>query len=202
LENEAQLCEMAAMGDREAYGKLYTYYYPQLFGSLAIIARSEEDAEEILQNVFVKVWTMRESLALVRSLEDYLFILAKRMLFDHLRHEKLRQKVNAELAGLFGDKESVGEQSPEHALLYKQYQETAQAAIRQLDGFQRDIFLMRTLQERTLDEIAQKMQVSKATVKRHLSSAVKQITHYLKANAAWMRLVIFLSAKIFLKKNG
>jgi RNA polymerase sigma-70 factor (family 1) len=192
MENEQVLCENAAMGDREAFGRLYTYYYPQLFGSIAFMAKSEEDAEEILQDAFIKVWKTRERLVLVRSLGDYLFIVAKRLLFDRLKHEKLRQKVETELAGYFGGKASTAENSPEHVVLFKQYQEMAQKVIGQLPDFQRDIFLMRTRDEKSLDEIAAAMNISKATVKRNLSKAIEQFRDFFKDNADWLPLFIVL----------
>ena len=192
MENERVLCEKAATGDRKAFEELYTFYYPQLFGSIAYMARSAEDAEEILQDVFIKVWKIRESLLLVRSLQDYLFVMAKRLLFNRLKYEKNRRKVEDEFLGLIGDYALTEENSPEHQLLYRQYRDMAQGIINQLPEFQRAIFLLRTRDENTLDEIAAKMNISRATVKRHLYSAMEQVRHLLKENADWLPFLLLL----------
>ena len=62
IPDEADLVRLAADGDQVANGRLYTHYYPQLYSSIAFMAQSHEDAQEIIHDTFLKIWKTKESL--------------------------------------------------------------------------------------------------------------------------------------------
>ncbi len=75
--NESSLLKKASAGDRIAFSTLYTHYFPRLYRFVFFINQSHEDTEEILQDVFLKIWDKKESLPRIRSFEDYIFRMAK-----------------------------------------------------------------------------------------------------------------------------
>ena len=186
LPDEAALIQRAAEGDQQAYGRLYSYYYPRLYTSLAFISQSHEDAEEVIHEVFLKIWKSKEGLILVRSFEDYAYILAKNLLFNQLKRRKVNEKVLNTLSA-----QSVRNtgSSPDQQLLFKQYYQTALAAIDQLSEQKRKIFLLRTQNGLSLNEIAAEMGIAHPTVKKHLYAAIDFVKQYLRQHAGEILLL-------------
>lgn len=178
---------LTSEGDRLAYGKLYSQYYPQLYNSLAYISKSSEEAQEIIQDVFLKIWTTKESLIMVRSFEDYVFTLSKNLLIDRLRRKKTGLKVIRSIMDLPVNQGS----SPEQQLVFKQYYSTALAALDQLPDQKKQIFLLRTQEGMRLARIAEQMGMPLPTVKKHLYSATYFIKEYLRKHGEGIILFLF-----------
>src|ERR1700744_1690036 len=91
-EAESQLLQEAAGGSREAYAMIYQHYLPKLYKYLFDILRSKQDTEEILQDLFLKLWEKKEELAKVTTLNSYLFRVARNRLMNYYDHQKVKQK--------------------------------------------------------------------------------------------------------------
>ena len=188
LPDEATILGRAAGGDQQAYGRLYTFYYPHLYTSLAFISRSHEDTQEIIHEVFLKIWKARESLILIRSFEDYAYTLARNLLFNLLKRKKVGRGVMDSLTDAGGDHP---EPAPDQALHFKQYYQAALAAIDQLPKQKRRIFLLRTQEGLTLDEIAIETGISRSAVKKHLYGAIGSVKEYLRQHMGDVLLIVF-----------
>jgi len=183
---EKELLQQAAEGNREAYGKLYARYYDSLYHSLSFLVKSETEAEELIQDAFVKAWISRETLMLVRSFGDYIFTVAKNLRIDKLRSRNTR--ATAELT--WQEHRPESEPLSDDLYLYKQYYETAWAAVQQLHGKKKSIFLLRTQEGLTLQEIAQREGISRSAVKKHLYTALEQMKSALVKHGEWVSLVM------------
>lgn len=183
---EKELLHQAAEGNREAYGSLYAHYYDSLYHSLCFLVKSATETEELIQDAFVKAWISRETLVLVRSFGDYIFTVARNLHIDKIRSRNTRN--TAELTYLAHRPESG--QLSDDIYLYKQYHETALKAIQQLRGKKKSIFLLRTQEGLTLQEIAQREGISRSAVKKHLYTALEQMKTALAKNGEWLSLVI------------
>ena len=171
LQNEQTIIQKAAGGDRVAYSCLYAHYYAVLYKSIAFINRSDTDTHEILQDTFVKIWISRETLVLVRSFGNYAFVIARNTLFDELRKTKSRKRIEYE----YSENRLPVATLPDEDLLYKQYFGAAYAAFQQMSEQKREIFTLRTQHGFTLDEIAQKVGLSRSAVKKHLYDAIDRL---------------------------
>jgi RNA polymerase sigma factor (sigma-70 family) len=189
LPEEAALVRQAADGDQMAYGRLYSYYYPQLYTSLSFMAGSPEDAQEIIHEVFLRIWKAKESLVLVRSFEDYAYTIGKNLLFNHLKRKKIGQRV---IGSLSDPSIKNAGPSPDQEYLYKQYYQTAVTAIDQLSGQKKRIFLLRTQEGLTLEDIAQEMGISVSAVKKHLYAALEWVKEALRGQMGDILLFIFI----------
>src|SRR5258708_18124035 len=82
-------------GDEEAFTRLFYHYTPQLYPFVLQKLRSEDQAEEIVQDIFLKRWVYRENLAGLDSPQNFLFRMAANRVRDHFREElqkaRLRQ---------------------------------------------------------------------------------------------------------------
>jgi RNA polymerase sigma-70 factor (ECF subfamily) len=189
IPDEATLVRAAADGDPVAYGRLYSFYYPQLYTSIAFMAQSHEDAQEIIHETFLKIWKAKETLMLVKSFEDYTYTLAKNLLFNQLKRKKISQRVMQSLSD-----ESIKNAgpAPDQEYLYKQYYETAINAINQLTEQKRRIFLLRTQEGWSLGEIADEMGISVSAVKKHLYAAFDSVKEALRKNTGDVLLFLLL----------
>jgi len=177
MPDEASLVRLAAEGDQVAYGRLYSFYYPQLYTSLAFIAHSHEDTQEIIHEVFLKIWKAKETLVLVRSFEDYAYTIAKNLLFNQLKRKKINERIMQSLSD--PSVRNTGP-SPDQEYLYKQYYQTAIGAINRLPAQKQRIFLLRTQEGLTLGDIADEMGISVSAVKKHLYAALESVKEALR----------------------
>jgi RNA polymerase sigma-70 factor (ECF subfamily) len=138
--------------------------------------KDEHAAREIVQIVFIKIWDQRNRLRDVESLKDYLFILARNTAFDHFRKVTietsrlayLRQKDPA----LHNNNVLVNMEERECGKLLRQ-------VISRLPSQQRQAYLLASEQEMSYEEIADRMKLSRLTVKRHLELARRFVRKYL-----------------------
>ena len=189
ISDEADLVRLAADGDQVAYGRLYTHYYPQLYTSIAFMAQSHEDAQEIIHDTFLKIWKTKESLAFVRSFQDYAYTMAKNLLFNQLRRKKVGKRIMQSLSD-----QSIHNtgSAPDQEYLFKQYYETAINAIKQLSEQKQRIFWLRTQEGLSLEEIAREMGISVSTVKKHLYAAFEAVKEALRQNTGDVLIFILL----------
>ncbi|KAA2244452.1 sigma-70 family RNA polymerase sigma factor [Chitinophaga agrisoli] len=169
---EQELLLIASTGDREAFATLYTAYFPRLYRYVYFTMRSRADAEEIIQDIFLKVWERKETLAAIRSFEDYLFIMVRHRLFDQAKQQATRQR--AELYS--SDAQPEAGNSVEGEVIYKEYHKAALEAITRLPKRRQLIFFMRTQQSMSLNEIAAAVRISRSAVKKHLYASI----HFIK----------------------
>lgn len=190
--DERTLLQLAIAGDMDAFTRLYVHYYPRLYRFIFFINRQHEDTEEIVQDVFLKVWARRDSLSGVRSLEDYLFRMAKNRMVDLLRKNQSGRKAIHHLQ----QKDVLLDNPTEAAVAYREYHRMAREAITHLPERRKAVFLLSTEEGLSLDEIAARLRISRSAVKKHLSTATAQVKDYLRLHAEWtagMLALIFLS---------
>lgn len=162
-------------GDREAFTLLYSYYYKPLYRHIFLFTQSRETTEEIIQNVFVKLWENRQQLSSIRDLKPYLYRAAKNMLLNHLRKMNTEQKV----LRMRRASESASEDPVSDQMDYKDYKRLLQEALGQLTEKRKEIFLLRMEENLSLDEIAAKLSISRNVVKKQLYAAIASIREYI-----------------------
>jgi len=188
-ENEQQLLQWVANGDRLAFEQLYEQYEGALEKYVFFITRSKEVTEEIIQDIFISVWKKREKLPTLTNFRGYLYQIARNRVITYLRSLKARYKIveldHAEPGSL---------QTADHRILYDQYFKMVLEAIERLPERKRQVFNLSLEEDLTLDEMAQRLDLSKSTVKQHLYSATASIREYLhKHGDITSTLLIFIS---------
>jgi RNA polymerase sigma-70 factor (family 1) len=178
-EAEPQLLQQAAQGSREAYAALYKHYLPKLYKYLYEINRSKEDTEEILQDIFMKLWESKDELSNVKTLNSYLFRIARNKLMNLFDHQKVKRKAEDYLEKNAGESGNTSEDK----YIYKQYSAVVQIAINSLPPKRRLVFEMSTQEELTHDQIAERLNISKSMVKKQLYAANNYVKEYLQLHA-------------------
>lgn len=180
LHNENEILQRIAAGDENAFARLYKYYQPRLYlFILPLTGFSRQDADEVMQDIFVKVWLRKETLVGIRSAQSYLFTMAKNRLYDIRAQQAQLQKGNQAL-----QQQQSGSHTEVHEKIQlAEYHEMARMAITRLPQQKRRIFMLRNEQGLSLDEIAAQLNITKFAVKKQLYEAIKSVKDYLKQKA-------------------
>jgi RNA polymerase sigma-70 factor (family 1) len=195
LEAEPQLLQQAADGSREAYAVLYQNYLPKLYKYLYDMLRSKQDTEEILQDIFLKLWEKKEDLADIKTLNGYLFRVARNRLMNHYDHQKVRQKATNYFNA---QSEPIGATAAD-IYTYKEYSVVMEMALGALPPKRRQVFEMSTQEDLSMDEIAARLNISKSMVKKQLYAANSSVKEYLQLHAG-LTASIAIAASFLLVK--
>ncbi|SEA02178.1 RNA polymerase sigma factor [Pedobacter hartonius] len=174
--SEAELLNLISNGDQEAFAIIYTTHLNNIYRYVFSICYAKETSEEIVQELFIKVWENREHLIHVISLKPYLYRSAKNLLLNHVHRSKIKSKV-FDLIELAKQKEVNS--TSDSALMYNDYYRIAQRAIDLLPEKRKQIFRLRLNDELSLDEIASKLCISKSVVKKQLYNGIGFVRRYL-----------------------
>ncbi len=172
--NEEELLPRIARGDEQAFSRLYHNTNAAIYSAVMAYVKDEHAAHELVQVIYIKVWDHRESLLRVRCLKDYLFILSRNTVFDHL------ERLTRETKYLIGQNLHRSE-TDNNVLTHIEERECGHLlhqVISRLPPRQREVYLLADEQEMSYEEIATYMQVSRLTVKRHLELARRFVRKY------------------------
>lgn len=189
LFNDPELINRIANGDREAFAQFYTAYLKNIYKYIYSICYVKETSEEIVQELFLKVWENRENLVNVRSVKAYLYQSAKHLLFDYIR----RLQVESKALDIIELNALIGENYTDNHFIYSEYYQMAQQAIDLLPEKRKQIFKLRLNDELTLDEIALKLHISKSVVKKQLYAGVSFVRKYLYKHGEIVMVLLYLT---------
>lgn len=188
--NEKDLLQRVAQGERVAFKVLYGHYFKVVQKYISLFVPSKDNLDELTQDVFVRIWEKRERLAGVESFQGYLFMLTRNMIFNYMRSMRVQQRTSE----LNETMDTAGEYHAENAFLYKQYYSIAVEGMEKLPPGRKRILKMSIEEGLTLDEIAEKLKITRAGVKKQLYAATAFVRQYLLEHAEMSLLLLaFLS---------
>ncbi|KAA2238943.1 sigma-70 family RNA polymerase sigma factor [Chitinophaga agrisoli] len=177
LDNEKVLFQLIAEGSQEAFAAVYARYHEKIYSLSFHLTKSEVVAEEIVQDVFLKVWLQKQGLPEIRNFESWLFILARNHIYTWLKARAQR----VTLEPLPEDFVSVEPVAAESVIHRKEFEALINAAVQQLPPQQQQVYNLSREEHLGREAIAERLGVSPETVKVHLSRAMRSIRAYLTA---------------------
>lgn len=193
MPDEKELMQKVSKGDKRAFTLLFDHYYKSLGSYVYRLTESLEAAEDIVQEVFIKIWMKRATLVSINSFSDYLFILSKHQTLNHLRKQAnytLRFKPLDE--GL--EKDIRVEESDES---FEEFRLLVEQAIGNLPQQQMKIYQLSKFDRLKYEEIAVQLNLSPETVKKHMYLASKAIKAHIKTHLNNPVFLILLTPLIF-----
>ncbi|MBL0882845.1 MAG: sigma-70 family RNA polymerase sigma factor [Chitinophagaceae bacterium] len=187
IEPDSQLIQSLAIDDMQAFRLLYEKYQPRLSRYLTSFCEMHA-SEDILQEVFVKLWQRRKLLVGITSIEYYLQRMARNRWLDTKRAEKIRHEYETSFATV-STRQALDVTDD---IQYKEYHALANKAIRSLPNRRRKILELSLLYGRGLQEIATEMGLSREVVKKQLYLANRSIREYLQKHGDISLILILL----------
>lgn len=167
---DSRWIERIRASDTRAFEQLF-FAYGQPLTSFALRFVQDQDlAEDIVQDVFLRVWTQRTNLDPDRSIKTYLYTATRNQALNVLRHSRVKQHGAEELAPL-----EPQVTTPEDQLEQQQVSREIHRAIAQLPDRCRTIFTMSRFDHLTYAEIAEILHISIKTVETQMGRALKSL---------------------------
>ena len=181
--HEQELLRQLIRGDIAGYEVLFHKYYPTFFAFIKGMTKETAVAEDIAQNIFMKVWLNRERLDETKSIRNYLFVLAKHEIYNYFR-TKNRTFTTLKEAITQAENKGGGESLParneiEEKLDLAETAEQVENIVGKMPPQRQQIFRMSRFEHMPSKEIAEQLHLSVRTVDKHLELALKELRKYL-----------------------
>lgn len=190
LHHENELLLKVAVGDEHAFRQLFTAYHQQLGIHIYRITNSAELAEEVVQDVFLKIWMTRETLGDIDDFKAYLFVISKNHALNCLK-KLAKERVQIKQLELGSMEMLNGGQ--DSGMYYNLLDE----AIDHLPPQQQRVYLLSRHNRLKYAEIAEQLKLSRETVKKYLQIATTSITDYVRTHLEAFTLIL-IAIKTFL----
>ena len=186
---DRELVELLIGSSQEAFGELYIRYRKPLMYLCKKYMRTEADAEDIVHDIFLKLWKTRFFLNPDLSFSGYLQTITENYVTDKLRHLDVHLRFAKNI--LMNNKDSTNE--TEDMVINNDYTELMNELIEKLPQKQKEIFRLNRIEEHTYQEIAELLQMPVGNVRRYASLASKKIKdHLLQHQKIYIQIVIII----------
>jgi RNA polymerase sigma-70 factor (ECF subfamily) len=182
---EADLIVSLREGDMMAFSVLFDRYAKRLYHFALGYLKSVEESEEIVQEVFLKIWNNREEISLLKSFEAYLFTIAKNGILNTIRKSKSEQAY-LNYAKLHPGKNILLDEELDFKELEKAYKQS----IDKLSPRRKEVYILSREQSLSNAEIAEKLNISVKTVENQMTSAISEIRKNLR-NLGFSGIIFF-----------
>lgn len=176
--------------NKDAFDVIYMRYWERLYFYLVKAIKNAEEAEDILQEVFVSLWKRRNDLDGIESLSGYLFSCVRYGGFRYIRNEIKKNDFRKSWNFLFQEEDNL----PEMQLAANELSRLLNKEIDKLPVKMREVFILSRKEELSYKEIAHKLNISDKTVKKQVSNALKYL--HLKLNGKAL-LPLFVLVQLF-----
>lgn len=164
-----------ASGDEDAFKRVFERFRSPLLSYLIRIIKSHEDAEELTQEILLRIWTNRQSLTAVENPQHYIFVMARNKAIDYLRKASLDLRMRHQIWRLINEYRNTTEEY----VFAKERGNLIAEAIYKLPRQKQTVFKLSRIDGFTHDQISVQLSISKNTVKNHIVASVKFIRNYL-----------------------
>lgn len=168
---EPQLVSLLRAGSQFAFEKLFEKYSQRLFRFSFSYLKSEADSEEIVQNVFLKIWENRQKLKDETSFKSYLFTIAFNVIRKDFNQKAKENKYKTELLEVLASENPMLESNSDFEI----YVMKLEQLIEQMPDRRKEIFLKRKKEGKSVREIASSMDISPKTVENQITEAMNYL---------------------------
>ena len=168
---EKELLQRVSAGDTDAFGELFNAWRDKLFAYILRITNSQETAEDVVQDVFLKIWVKREDLSQVNNFNAYIFRTAHNHAVSAIRRMAQETIILSQIR-----RHSFSEGMPlEETLWRKQVSEKLKIIVGNLPPQQKLVYTLSRERGLMQEEIARRMDITLSTVQNHMTQALSNI---------------------------
>jgi len=186
---DAPYAKAMKSGETYAFDYFFNKYAKIIYQFTLSFLKSEADSEELVQEIFIKLWDRRKNINPQRSFRAYLFTIAINSIRDFFNIKAKENKFKLELYDFL-----LGEKNEQEEINFHLYLKILDEQIELLPDKRKEIFIMHKKEGLTITEIAGILKISPKTAENQLASAVKTIRDaFYKKNLKGLYLFLFLN---------
>lgn len=169
--NINEILSKLKLGDENAFQALFSMYEERLYNFVYTFTKSKYATEEIIQEVFIKIWMQKESIDLSKSFTSFIYTVTRNHTYNYLRSVANRLSLKEELwKNITKKSERI-----ENDIIYNEYENIVDEILEGLPRRKKSIFLLSRREGKSNQEIANILEISPKTVKNHLYVTLKII---------------------------
>ena len=168
--DEHQLIEMLREGDSLSFEILFQQYYVRFYNFCRNLIKDSHAAEDIVQNVFMKVWLNRRNLHPDQSIHNYIYVLTKHEVLNHIRDRRVYTQVERLIMT-----DQPAASITDDTLQLRELDERVRRFIAAMPGQRRKVFLLSRYRGMSSKDIAKLLGLSVRTVDRHINLALTSL---------------------------
>lgn len=161
--------------DHQAFREFFELYVRKIYQFVLGYIKNKAEAEDITQNIFIKIWESRGSIDISKSFEGFIFTIAHRMVLDHFRRREIKLKLHENFNPGFVDEIIASSMSPEDLLNRHQLESLYERSLRKLPPKRKEIFLLSRHKGLSNKEIAERLGISVKTVENQMTAALSSL---------------------------
>ncbi len=185
---EKNLLVRVSERDESAFRIIFDAYHAQILTFANKYLKSRQLAEEVTQEVFLKIWNLGDKLNSVNDLENYLLTITRNRTFDILR--QLKREVR--YVQPIGEVDDVRENITEESILLSDTRQLLERGIALLPPQQKQVYKLCHQQGLKYEEAAKELGISPQTVHRHMKLALKSLRSFMAKHTDLSVLLIIL----------
>jgi len=190
--NEEWILSEISSGNQHAFTLLYQFYHQKVYGYALGIVKEEFIAQEVVQDVFMKIWVRRDTLSSIGNFGGYLSVCTRNETLNALKKIAAQQKHYQVV------RETQTELDPgtEQHIQLRETSRMLDMAIDRLSPQQKKVYSLLNIQGLKLDDVAERLHITPATTKTHLKAAIKSIRSFLVVYYRTLGMIIYIFHKI------
>jgi RNA polymerase sigma-70 factor (family 1) len=165
------LLNRLASGDENAFRKVFEQFSPKVYLFALKLTRSRIMAEEIVQEVFLKIWDNRPELIAIEHFPSYIYVVTRNRCFNALKRMATEERIKNSIIKTHKHTHT----ETEEAIIYRDYQHLLREIVDQLPPQQKMAYSLCHGEGLKYEEAAQRMKISRFTVKTHMQQALRTI---------------------------
>jgi RNA polymerase sigma-70 factor (family 1) len=182
------LLREAAAGKEMAFTELFHRYKYKLYGYIFALTRSKEMAEDVVQDVFLKLWQKRETMAELNEFAPYLFRMAQNRAINGFQ----RMATEARALAALRQTTRTNAMDIEDQLVAKDLEQRLQDAVQKLPPQQQQVYRLSREDGLKHEEIAERLKIAPGTVKNHMIAALRTLRAQMQPQSSVAALSVFL----------
>jgi RNA polymerase sigma-70 factor (ECF subfamily) len=194
-ENEQALLLSVAKGDERSFQALVKQYWPQIYGTALRLTRSPEQAKDLSQDIFVKLWNSREKLPEVENPGAFIYVCARNLIMDHLRKKVLHTDNLDTLTDHLAEAPFSDAQS---GMEYKELEKILLLAIEHLPEKVKEVFVLHRFNGLSHVQISRQLNISVVSSQTYIVSALRSIREYISRHSESIFIGLLFVSNYFL----
>ncbi|SHF95989.1 RNA polymerase sigma-70 factor, ECF subfamily [Fodinibius roseus] len=195
LTEKQLLVKRLKKSDRKAFDRLYRIYEEKLYAFAYKLTRSHEEAREIVQYTFFKIWEKRSTIDENKNFEAFLFTIARNKVYNKARKRTYVHAYEHYLKNKLSHQQNNG---TEESLQYRETWEVVENAIEQLPPRRKEVFTLSRMNGLTNKEIAHLTDTSVSNIENHIHKALKVLRIYLSNHGIISLFIVIVCFSWFL----